>query len=61
MAGSSPMPDADNLSLADPSELADALVFALRFRGRDKSTCERSLLVHEFASLGSARFPKMVN
>ena len=30
------MPDADNLTPADPSDLADALAFALRFHGRKR-------------------------
>ena len=28
------MPDADKLTPADPSDLADAIAYALRFRGR---------------------------
>ena len=30
------MPDADNLTPADPSDLADVLAFALRFAGRKR-------------------------
>jgi hypothetical protein len=31
-----PMPDADKLAPADPSDLASALAFALRFHGRKR-------------------------
>ncbi len=30
------MPDADKLTPADPSDLADAIAFALRFQGRKR-------------------------
>lgn len=30
------MPDDDNLSLADPEDLADSLAFALKFSGRKR-------------------------